>query len=279
MCAFADTYREWWADISARRPPNTARQYRYHVLRAIADIGRDLRDLSRPALKRYLGDLSRQHADVVQSALADFYGFCVRRGLRTANPLEELPRPKIPRRRLRRALSPEELARLVVAAVWVGHGRERWTGQRLAWTVIAHYASGLRPGELLALGVVDVSLNGTGSEIAVRASKTANARIVPLGDLGREAFAELARARAGRIAHWGTSEYWRKVKRAMLAAGVPEEKARPYALRHSFATHLLQRGVSPRIVAELLGHVDLRHIAGYTVPAGDELRRAVDLLG
>lgn len=268
---FIGTYRTWWADLAARRPAKTARLYRYWVLRAVADTAWQPLEVGRPQIENYLDGLANQHRNAVHSALLDWFDFLERRGLRSLNPLRNIERPTGRRRRLKRSLTDDELVRLLVAMVYVGEGRQRWTGQRLAFAVLAGYSTGLRPGELLAISTNDLHLNGARSWVRVYRSKTDEEQVLPLSAGGREAFSELAADRDGRLMHIGVSQWWNRVRRAALEAGISADKARPYALRHSFAQHLRRRGVPGRVVSELMNHKDPRSTMGYDVPDDDEL--------
>ena len=74
----------------------------------------------------------------------------------------------------------------------------------------------------------------------------------------------------------------RRIQEAMvqigLAAGIRRSKLHPHALRHSFATHLLQAGVDVRMVQELLRHSNLATTARYLHVTPERLQKAVDLL-
>jgi site-specific recombinase XerD len=271
MGDFVATYQAWWADLAARRPAKTARLYRYWTLRAVADTAWHPLEVGRAEIERYLTSLANQHRNAVHSALLDWFDFLYRRGIRAQNPLRDIDRPAGRRRRLKRSLSEDELRRLLIAMVYLGEGRQRWTGQRLAFTVIAGYSTGLRPGELLAISTEDLHLNGARSFVRVYRSKTDEEQIMPLSGAGRVAFGELAAGRSGRLSSIGVSQWWNRVRRAALEAGIDPRKARPYALRHSFAQHLRQRGVPPRVVSELMNHADPRSTMGYDVPDNDEL--------
>jgi integrase/recombinase XerD len=146
------------------------------------------------------------------------------------------------------------------------------------------YASGLRVSELVGLSVDQVNLRQ--GVVRVR-GKGGKDRLVPVGEeaqrwLGRylqEARPGLARgkaiahlflsARAGPIAR---QVYWRNIKRYALGSGV-KAAVSPHALRHSFATHLLNHGADLRALQMLLGHASLSTTQIYTLVAREQLKR------
>lgn len=272
-------YRAWWADVGTRLAPSSSTQYRRNVLRALADMGRDPTTVPAREIQSYLDSLRVQYARVTHAALSDFFDFLVLRGFRAANPLKKMEVRTRGGRRVRRGLSEEELARLLVAAVYAGYGRQRWGGTRLAWAILAQYALGLRPGELVSLTTDEIDLNRDPPCVLITHTKTGNDRAVPVGAIAREALEELMEGRTGCILGIGRTQYWAHVRRAARLAGLPDEKCRPYSLRHTFASHLVEKGVHIRVIAELLGHSDLRATTVYTTPSDHLLRSAVQLLG
>jgi site-specific recombinase XerD len=273
-----EVYRAWWSDVGSRLPPKTARTWRYFVLRAGADLSVDLIHVQARQVRGYLDEFRPQHANMIRCALNDFYRFCQGQGIRDDNPLEQVPRQRRPGARIKRALSHDELVRLLVALAYLPP-KQPWSGRRVAQLALAQYLTGLRPGELLSLNIDRIRLNGSSSAIEVIGTKTDADRIVPLSAAARSVFADLTCGRRGLIAEFGTTRYYELVHRAAILIGLPREKARPYALRHTAATHMLERGATVRVVADVLGHRDLRHTMTYTIPGEDERRRAVDLLG
>ena len=131
------------------------------------------------------------------------------------------------------------------------------------------YGAGLRVGEVSALDVFDLD-RGSGV-ITVRRGKGGKERRVPLGQAGLAAverwLAErgadegplFLNARGGRMS---PRTMHRRVERAGQLAGV--HGLHPHALRHSFATHLLDRGADLRGIQELLGHASLGTTQRYT---------------
>jgi integrase/recombinase XerD len=150
------------------------------------------------------------------------------------------------------------------------------------------YATGLRVSELVALKVTDVNLEGGFLTTRGKGSKE---RLVPVGD---EAVAWLKRyLRDGRPAligkrssprlfvnaRGGTSltrmGLWKVLKGYGVAAGVGNRLS-PHVLRHSFATHLLERGADLRAIQVMLGHSDLSTTQIYTHVLEARLRAVYD---
>ena len=137
------------------------------------------------------------------------------------------------------------------------------------------YASGLRVSELVALPLLAVDLRG--GLVRVR-GKGAKERIVPVGERAQAAMvAYLAHARGallgarqsrdlfvtprgGRMTRQG---FWKLLARYARCAGIAG-RVYPHTLRHSFATHLLERGADLRAVQAMLGHADIATTQIYT---------------
>ncbi len=151
------------------------------------------------------------------------------------------------------------------------------------------YSSGLRAAELVDLDVT--SLDRDGEELRVE-GKGAKTRIVPAGEqawnaldaylergrpelaaAGRDGRAEpaLFLSRTGR--RLTTTDVRRRLRVALRHAGV-QSAASPHALRHSFATHLLDGGADLRAIQELLGHGSLSTTQTYTRVESKRLRKA-----
>jgi integrase/recombinase XerD len=148
------------------------------------------------------------------------------------------------------------------------------------------YASGLRVSELvtLPLSAVDAQLG----IVRVR-GKGGKERIVPVGERARDALAayldgprhKLLRARrspdlfvtprGGRMTRQG---FWKLIGRYARAAGL-RQRVYPHTLRHSFATHLLERGADLRAVQAMLGHADIATTQIYTHVDAERLKAVI----
>jgi len=170
-----------------------------------------------------------------------------------------IPRPR-KETRLPAVLSPQEVARLL----------EKLRNPKHRALAILLYSAGLRVGELVRLKPADLDLDR--GMIRVRGGKGAKDRMTLLADRAVEAIATYRSAyatdrwlfpgaRADR--HLTTRSVQRVVARAARAAGI-QKRVTPHTLRHSFATHLLERGTNLRLIQELLGHGTPRTTQIYT---------------
>ena len=204
-----------------------------------------------------------------RSALRGFHGHLARGGMAGADPLAQLPPPRRDRK-LPHALSAEDVERLLAQP----EGSEPLALRDRALLELA-YASGLRVSELL--GVEPGHLDLPGRTVTV-IGKRDKQRAVPFGRAAGRVLREwltrgrplivhdprvrtvFVNARGGRLSRMG---FWKILKGHARAAGL-SARVHPHALRHSFATHLLQGGADLRVVQELLGHASVATTAIYT---------------
>lgn len=145
------------------------------------------------------------------------------------------------------------------------------------------YASGLRVSELVALKLVELSLNDGVLRVTGKGGKT---RLVPFGEQARhwiERYLKQARAASldgqvddalfvtARGAPMTRQMFWVIIKKHALKAGIRAPLS-PHTLRHAFATHLLNHGADLRVVQLLLGHSDISTTQIYTHVARERLR-------
>jgi integrase/recombinase XerD len=209
-------------------------------------------------------------------AVRGLHRFAVREGLSAADPARGV-RPAAPPRRLPKAITIEDVERLLAAA---GPGdTARDLRDRALLEVL--YGTGARISEAVGLEVRDVDL--TDAVVCLRGARD---RIVPVGRYAREALeAYLMRARpALDVRGQGGAALFLNARGGRLsrqsawstlrsAAGRAELKdVSPHTLRHSFATHLLDGGADVRAVQELLGHASVTTTQIYTLVTVDRLR-------
>ena len=151
------------------------------------------------------------------------------------------------------------------------------------------YATGLRVSELVGLRQREVDLEGGYVRVVGKGGKQ---RIVPLGEFAAEALqGYLAHARGKLLANRGgpgstpslfvtrrggpmtRQAFWKNLKRYATTAGIDPQSISPHKLRHSFATHLLERGADLRILQSLLGHADISTTQIYTHVAQERLKQ------
>lgn len=204
------------------------------------------------------------------AAIKVFYKFLTREGLIKTDIAGLLESPKIIR------TLPEVLTLGEVDSFLKAVSGRGWISTRDKAVLEVMYATGLRVSEMVELLMNNVNL---GMGFVKCAGKGGKERIVPLG---REAagcvkkYLEktrpgLAKSRADErhlfLSKLGKKisrqSFWKMIKKYARLAGI-KRKIKPHTLRHSFATHLLERGADLRSVQEMLGHADISTTQLYT---------------
>lgn len=215
-------------------------------------------------------------------AVRSFHRFCVAEGLLTADPSEDVGAPRVPQG-IPKALTLEEVERLLDAVV--GDTPAALRDRAIVETL---YGTGVRISELAGLDLDALDLEAGFVRVLGKGSKE---RMVPLGrgasraleaylGSGRPALAParwarrgdaeavFLNARGGRLTRQGC---WKIVRRVGRRAGLAE-RLTPHVLRHSCATHMLERGADLRVVQELLGHARISTTQVYTKVTAERLR-------
>lgn len=200
------------------------------------------------------------------AALRSFFRHLERSGLASSTAVQAVRSPKIPRS-LPRPLSERDALRVMTEA---GHDR-KWLAVRNVALITLLYGTGLRISEALSLKQSDIPL---GERLTIL-GKGRKERVVPVINAVRDAAANYVRAcphDPGRngplfVSVKGAAMTPREAQRVMQELrsrlGL-SPSATPHALRHSFATHILQNGADLRAVQELLGHASLSTTQKYT---------------
>jgi integrase/recombinase XerC len=207
------------------------------------------------------------------ASLRSFFRYLRRQGLVETDPSAGLRNPKQPRR-LPRLLRVDEVIRLLdtIATDTVAGVRDRAMLETL-------YGGGLRVSELVGLNVDDLDLD---QNLLRTRGKGRRERLCPVGPMaGRwlslwlplrkprhaREHAVFLNQRGGRLT---TRSVGRLLEGHLARAGLVHS-ASPHTLRHSFATHLLDRGADLRSVQELLGHRNLTTTQIYTHVTQDRI--------
>jgi integrase/recombinase XerD len=215
-------------------------------------------------------------------AVRSFHRFCLEEGFLAVDPSEEVGAPRVPLG-IPKALTEGEVEALLAAVV--GDTARSLRDRAIVETL---YATGVRISELVGLDRRDLDLDDGLVRVLGKGSKE---RIVPVGRSARDALTayladgrpQLARperssrgggeavilnVRGGRLSR---QSCWKIVRTAGERAGVGGRLS-PHVLRHSCATHMLERGADIRVVQELLGHASLSTTQVYTKVSPERLR-------
>jgi integrase/recombinase XerD len=304
FAALLDEY-DTWLRVERGLAPNSRAAYRRDLRRYVAFLRAqgesDPAAVDEAAVVRYVEMLKTARADDgspryapasiarAVAAVRSFHRFCVEEGLLVADPTEEIGGPRVPQG-IPKALTEAEVDALLSA---VPGDEPRPTRDRAMLETL--YAGGLRISELVGLDLADVDLHDGLVRVLGKGSKE---RVVPLGrgacsalreylahgrpalDGGRTATAArraartalFLNARGGRLTRQGA---WLIVRSAGDRAGL-RGRLFPHVLRHSCATHMLDRGADIRVVQELLGHASLSTTQVYTRVSPERLRAVYD---
>jgi integrase/recombinase XerD len=207
-----------------------------------------------------------------------FHKFAVDEGWEAANPAVDIRPPSVSRR-LPKALSYDNVVSVIEAA-----GSTQLPLRNTA-VIEFLYGTGIRISELVGLDLDDIDRE---NETVVVTGKGNKSRLVPVGSMAlgavmryvHEERGELLARNKGAISHrlfvntrgkpLSRQSAWEIVAEAAKEAKIPG--VTPHSFRHSYATHLLERGADVRSVQELLGHSSVTTTQIYTMVTVDTLR-------
>ncbi len=244
-------------------------QFARHVR---AELGRDgdPRDVDHLLIRAFLARLHRKGVKPVSSArklatLRTFFRYLCREGVLDRNPARSLLSPRL-EKRVPTHLDERDVALLVEMP---GDGAAAVRGRAILELL---YATGIRCSELVGLDVSEVDRSARMIRVLGKGRKE---RIVPFGGRAGAAIdtylpmrhqsrprtdALFVNARGGRLSDRSVRMLVAKRVKAVALA----RRVSPHTLRHSFATHLLERGADLRAIQELLGHASLSTTQRYT---------------
>lgn len=214
------------------------------------------------------------------STLRQFMSWMVADGYRTDNPVQFLDSPKLPES-LPKSLDEEEVLRLLAAAQKLPPPDDL----RMEAALELLYAGGLRISELLGLKIQDISPQKSALMITGKGGKE---RLVPITELALQRALDWLAFRdkdgpiphtdqllSGRDREMNRQSFSLLLKKIARIAGIDASRVSPHILRHSFATHMLNRGADLRTLQALLGHADIATTQIYTRTRPDRLKGLV----
>ncbi len=261
-----------------RLSAHTVAAYRGDLAQFLAFCDRSgvasLADIDRRHVRRFLAHLdtrryARRSIARKASAVRAFFADATRRGELPLNPADQVARPKRPTS-LPHAL-PQRAVREMLEKI---DGDDPVTLRDRALLEVL-YATGLRVSEVSGMTVGDVH----GADRVRVVGKGGTERVVPLGIPAQDSVSTYLRSARGRLVSAASGDaLWLGQRGGPLGSrGVRRVVQRraatfPHALRHSFATHLLEGGADLRAVQEMLGHRELGTTQLYTAVTRHHLR-------
>jgi len=276
-----------YLEFERQASPETCRAYSADIIQFLnflkADEDFDPKTIDVRRARAFLAEIreggaGKATASRKLSSLRSFFKFLLRSKLIAENPFASVRQPRKDRR-LPQCLDEEDVRKLLEAP-----DARSFAGLRDRAMLEMLYSTGARVSELVGMNLEDLDL--IGQTVRVR-GKRKNERLLPVGSFAmraletwigrRDAMSTIVKMhrralfvnkRGGRLTDRSVR---RLLDKYILQLGL-QKKATPHTLRHSFATHLLNRGADLRSVQELLGHKNLSTTQIYTHLTTDRLR-------
>ena len=271
-----------YLSAACRLAPNTySKSYRYD-LNSFGDFLRELsidelRQVDKSHIRDYISwcrkrRLSSRSVSRRISTLKGFFRFLLAENLIAEDPTSMIEHPK-QGRSLPKALTMGEVDALLAVSGKLDRGNHLEARNHVMLHLL--YATGLRVTELVKLPLISFNRHSGTLRVLGKGNKE---RLVPIGEQARILLEEYLDYVRPRLLHGKTSpsffvtrqgramtrnRFWQVLKNITLKAGIKKEVS-PHALRHSFATHLLENGADLRSVQLMLGHSDISTTQLYT---------------
>ncbi len=252
---------------------HTLKNYKFDLYKFLEFLNKPIEETEVYDIRAYIIRLSKKGLSKSSisrkiSSLRSFFSHLQRKGFIDSNPAESIPLPK-KEKIMPKFLSIEEVERLLE----VKSEKASFTLLRNDAILELLYATGLRISELVGLNIEDLNFNERLIKVRGKGKKE---RIVPFSEIAEEKLKKYMKVRAklalkdttalfvNRFGKRLTQRYIQKmIKTYKILAGI-EKDFTPHSLRHSFATHLLEKGADLRVIQELLGHSSLNTTQRYT---------------
>jgi len=266
-----------YLEIEKNYSHHTLVSYRRDLLDFSSFVDKPIEGIDYFAFRKFLSDLSAKgYKKKTQarkiSTLKSFFKFLIREGFIKVNPASSIPYPKT-EKILPKFLTEEEMKRFLD-----GLPEEKELQMRDKAALELFYSSGLRISELIGLNIEDLDLM---SGIIKVKGKGKKERILPMGESSIRILNKYLERRLSKEKALFLNRFGRRISAVGVRKAVNKcakvlalrEKISPHVFRHSFATHLLNRGADLRSVQELLGHSNITTTQIYTHLTVDSLKR------
>ncbi|HLF93663.1 MAG TPA: tyrosine recombinase XerC [Planctomycetota bacterium] len=271
--------------------PHTVRAYGGDLERFVAFLGSEEKLLGKGVdlalLRRFLstlhaGNYQKSSMARLLACLRTFYDYFLRRGQIDTNPVRQVRTPRLDKK------LPSFLEEAEIKGLLESNSGDSFADLRDRALLETLYGGGLRVSESTGLDLGDLQRD---EHFALVRGKGGKERLAPLGSCAAEAIERYLPERTIRLDRLastteavfvnknGTRLNVRSVRRILdhraTLAGL-RKRVTPHTLRHSFATHLLNRGADLRAVQELLGHANLTTTQIYTHVTTHRLKEVYD---
>lgn len=274
-------YLEFLAHIK-KFSPHTVKAYRQDIEQFFNYFKENKQEIKKDTIRDFISATylrTRNKATLSRKiyAVKSFYAYLVNQGKREKNPFDLISTPRV-EKKLPQVLGEKEMIQFLDSLP-----EEDFITLRNKAVFEFLYATGLRVSELTSLKRTDLDMREGLARVLGKGKKE---RIVPFNDKARDILIRylaaagekfkvaheyiFLNARGGKITERSIERILSAVFREVMQSN---KQVYPHLFRHSFATHLLQRGANLRVIQELLGHSNLSTTEKYTsLNYGDLLR-------
>ena len=266
-----------YLEIERNASEHTITNYKLDLIEFLGFLkGADISQVDYLLIRKYLAHLKEKNLASRSigrklSSLRSFFRFLVKDGYLKANPTDAISSPK-QEKSLPKFLTEEDVVRLIEAP---GLQTERDLRDRAIWETL--YSTGMRISELVSLTQENIDFIGGTVKVLGKGKKE---RMLPIGERALRAIRNYLKVREGdsRLIFFNKNHKplgargIRKILDKYIRQVSLKEHVSPHTFRHSFATHLLNRGADLRSVQELLGHANLSTTQIYTHLTTEKLR-------
>ncbi len=265
---------------------NTIKSYREDIFEFSRFIGKnEIKKIENIDLKKFINYLSNNFSPKSHSrklsSLKNFFNYLVDLKIIKVNPVNSFDFPKIPRS-LPKYLTENEI-KVLLDKTYQDFSKK---GIRLSVMLEILYATGIRISELIKIKKGDI--NEDLSSVLIQ-GKGGVHRNVPLFGRAIVTLKNYLKSidedkienyflfpSSSKDGHITRHRFFQLLKKLAFDCNIPKEKVSPHVIRHSFASHLLERGVDLRIIQESLGHKDISTTQIYTHVQANKIRKILE---